>query len=149
MTRGGKGSRRSTFALALLLGCLALLVSAPLASASATILGKVTSGVAGPEFGDPLENIVVTAYEASTGDAVSDSEPVSTGPLGTYNLTVPTEGDYLIGFSTTFEHPADYARQFYPEKARITEAKAVFVGEGATKDEINAKLSKGATITGR
>ena len=44
---------RGRWALAVLLSCLGLLATASVAAASATIKGKVTNGIAGPEYGTP------------------------------------------------------------------------------------------------
>jgi hypothetical protein len=145
------GARRGVtgrWALAVLLSCLGLLATASVAAASATIQGKVTNGVSGPEYGDDAPYIEVTAYYAATGEAVSSEQEVDTGPLGTYELTVPSEGNYLIGFNSTFLVPSDFAPQYYPEEATLSAAKSVFLGEGATKSGINAKLTKGASISG-
>jgi hypothetical protein len=135
-------------ALAVLLSCLGLLATASVAAASATIKGKVTNGIAGPEYGDAVQSIEVTAYYAATGEAVSSEQEVDTGPLGTYELTVPSGGEYLIGFNSTFVVPTDFAPQYYPEEAKLVEAKSFVVGESGIKSGINAKLTQGAAISG-
>jgi hypothetical protein len=142
----GYGGHR--VALAVLLSCLGLLAAAPVAAASATIEGNVTNAIAGPEDGKDVANIEVTAYEASTGDAVDSGAPVLTGPLGVYKLTVPSGGDYLIGFKAPFEHPADFAPQFFPEESTLAAAHPVIVAESSTTSPVDAKLTEGASITG-
>jgi hypothetical protein len=139
---------RGRWALAVLLSCLGLLATASVAAASATIKGKVTNGIAGPEYGDAVPYIEVTAYYAATGEAVSSEQEVDTGPLGTYELTVPSGGEYLIGFNSTFTAPTDFAPQYYPEEAKLSAATPIMLGEGATHLGINAKLTEGASISG-
>jgi hypothetical protein len=147
MSLWGHGRRRTTVALSALLVCAALLVTASVAFASARIEGVVTDAIPGPEFGEPVAHVKVTAYDASTGDVASEGSPETT-PFGTYELMVPTGGEYLVGFRTNTLLPADFAPQYYLGQTRLSKATHVKVAEGATATGIDAKLTEGASISG-
>jgi hypothetical protein len=134
-------------ALAMLLGCLMLFVTASgAAAATGSISGKVTDGIAGSsEFGDAVLGIEATAYEAKT---LKSAQTATTNAAGEYDVTGLAGGKYVVGFKPIFQRPLDFAPQFYKEKPRISEAEEVPVTEGVETKGINAKLLKGGSVSG-
>lgn len=110
-------------------------------SENASISGEVTSASSKLELG----NIEVTAYEKNAPNAVVES--VDTNQFGKYELKGLSKGAYVVGFKAALGSGLDYAPQFFPEKARFSEAPEVLVNEDASAN-VNAKLSQGASITG-
>jgi hypothetical protein len=110
-------------------------------SENASISGAVTSASSELELG----NIEVTAYETNAPNAVVAS--VDTNQFGKYELKDLSKGAYVIGFKAALGSGLDYAPQFFPEKARFSEAPEVLVDEDVSSN-VNAKLLQGASITG-
>lgn len=124
--------------LALLVGCLALLVLAPVAAAatSGTITGKVT------HKSSPVENVDVEVFNATTETFVG-ADP--TNAAGEYTVTL-SAGSYKVGF-----FPASGSKlisQYYDKKYSLLTADAVSVAEGAATENIDAELGEGGKITG-
>ena len=132
---GGAGR----WAFAVLVGCFALLVSAPVAGAAGTakIKGTVT------EFGGgPLENVQVQVY-SSSGEFVVGSASTKAG--GTYEVEGLAEGEYKVRFSDA----PTYAVQYYNDEPSLASANLVFVKEGEAKEKVDAALKKPGEISGR
>jgi len=110
-------------------------------SENASVSGEVTSASSKLELG----NIEVTAYEKNAPNAVVAS--VDTNQFGKYELKGLSKGAYVIGFKAALGSGLDYAPEFFPEKARFSEAGEVFVNEDVSSD-VNAKLLQGASISG-
>lgn len=137
------------WALAALISCMSLLVVVPAASAAGTgsISGRVTSDVAGPEFGFEVVHLEVTAYQAEAPNTVVESAETSTS--GEYKLASLARGKYIVGFRSSLSHQLDFAPQFYPEKPRFAEADEVdVIAEGEARVNIDAKLREGASVSG-
>jgi Carboxypeptidase regulatory-like domain len=109
-------------------------------SENGTISGEVKSASTNLELGD----IEVTAYERNPPNAAIES--VDTNSFGLYELTALSKGAYVVGFRSGVSG-LDYAPQFYKEVPRFSENSEVYVDEHPVSD-INAKLSKGASIAG-
>ena len=122
--------------LAVLLGCLVLLVTTPAIAAAATVSGKVTNakseGIAGVE-------VRYYSSEDEYGRFVTESN----GEYGkNINATAGT-------FKVEFVPPAgsEYASQYYKEKLSYAAATPVTVEEGKTTS-VSAVLARGASISG-
>lgn len=139
-TRRG-GSRR--WVLGVLLGCVALLVSASSAFAAAGT-GKITGLVkeAAP-LHKVIANVGVEVLEASSRKFVASSR---TNEFGEYKVEHLAPGSYKVEFLPA--HGSIYAPQFYDEKASFSEATPIALAEGETKNEINAELHEGGTVSG-
>lgn len=139
---------RSRCALIALISCVALLVVVPAAAAATgSISGKVTSDVAGPEFGHEVTGIKVTAYEAEAPNNILGS--AETSASGEYKLTGLAKGRYIVGFRSSLGHQLNFAPQFSPEKERFSEATPIsIVVEGEVRSGVDAKLRQGASISG-
>jgi hypothetical protein len=135
-------------AAALLGGCVALLCLAPASAlaGTASISGTVRSGVSGPELGDEVAGIEVSAYEAKAPNALVTK--AETGVGGGYELKELLAGEYVIGFKRSQDRALDFAPQFYPEKERFGEAAHVKLSEGEAKTGVEAKLREGASVSG-
>ena len=105
-----------------------------------TITGTVTNGI-----GDPVGNVVVTAYDLQdTGDygtAMTDQE------TGVYFITGLLPADYKIEVDDVYLD-AGYVRQYYTDVATYEEATTVTVASGATITDIDFTLLTGGTISG-
>jgi hypothetical protein len=135
---GDRGGGRRLQMLAALVGCVALLVAAPAASAAGTakIKGTVT------EFGGgPLEHVQVLIY-GTNGEIVSSA---STKAGGVYEAEDLAEGAYKVKFSDV----PTYAVQYYNDQPSLASANLVSVEEGKTTENINAALKKPGKISGR
>jgi hypothetical protein len=124
------------WAVAVLVGCVGLLATAPVVAASTGAISGTVTEAAGTHKG--LANIVV---EASRN---TEEEPfgTATNANGEYTLTAPGPGLPKGEYTVTF-HPAgavNLVPQTYKEK--------VPVEEGQTTKNINAAMQVGGEITG-
>jgi hypothetical protein len=143
-----RGESRARWALVVLVGCVALLASAPTAlaaSGTGKISGTVTSACACEDF-NPLKNIEVTVYEA--GENGLPEGFATTNEHGEYTVERLTAGSYKVRFSTVPESTLNFAAQYYKEKSSFTTAEAVPVLEGKTTEKIDAELQVGGKIEG-
>jgi hypothetical protein len=140
MNVGGKG--RGRWALAVLAGCVALLVSAPVALATAggaKIAGKVTQA-SSPATG--IESVGVRVYTES-GEVAGSANTVASGE---YTVEDLAPGSYTVEF-----YPAglNYVSQYYKESPSFSAATSVTIStEGETQAGIDAELSEGGQIAG-
>jgi hypothetical protein len=138
----GLGKRR--WALAALLICSALLVSAPAAfaiEAPGSISGTVTDA-----SHKPLANIEVTAYQASGKESFVGF--ATTKANGEYTVENLPKGEYTVEFAPEFESGLNYVPQFYNDKASFATADRVLVVEGKSTENIDAELEAGGKIEG-
>ncbi len=129
------------WALAGLLGCLALLALAPVAAAYGTgaITGTVTEA---SSPGTGIKGIGVTVVSESRGYAGG----VVTGASGKYEVNGLTPGSYKVEFSSS---GLNFVSQYYDEASSFSTATPVTLrAEGETQSEINAKLREGGEISG-
>ncbi len=129
---------RTRWALAVLLGCVALLIAAPAALAGGT--GRISGTV--EASGKGVENVSVEVI-------TSGREPVgfaTTGASGKYEVTGLAAGSYKVEFVPS--SGSVYAPQFYEGKTSFSEATPVPVEEAKTKEKINAELHEGGSISG-
>ena len=137
--RGG----RTRWALAALLGCVALLASAPTALAAegtGRISGTVKEATA---LHKVIANVNVNVLDASSRKLVGLAR---TNEFGEYTVEHLAPGSYKVKFLPG--HGSIYAPQFYSEKPSFAEATPVAVAEGENKKEINAELNEGGKISG-
>jgi hypothetical protein len=128
-----EGGRR--WALAVLVGCVALLVGATpaLAVGTGTISGKVTAAVSH----EALKNVEVTVYEDSENRQVDFA---TTGSGGEYTVNNLPVGKYKVEFSAGFESDQNFVTQFYKAKSSFEKADPVevVIAEPAKSENINA-----------
>jgi molybdopterin-binding protein len=132
--------------LAVLLGCLALLASAPAAlgaEGTGKISGTVTE-VSLPHNG--IAHIEVTVYETGenefpVGSAITDEH-------GEYTVEGLASGDYKVEFSPEFESGLNYVSQYYKDKSSPATAELIKVVQGETKEKIDAELEVGGELEG-
>lgn len=109
-------------------------------AAGGAISGTVTDGI-----GDPVGNVVVTAYDLQdTGDygtALTDQE------TGVYTITGLLPAEYKIEVDDLYVDRG-YVRQYYNGVATYEAATPVTVTSGATIGSIDLTLSSGGTISG-
>ena len=133
---------KARWGLALLLGCLALLASAPAALATAGtggISGKVTEA-SSPNTG--IEGVAVRVYTEG-GEIVASANTVASGE---YTVEDLAPGSYEVEFDPS---GLNYVRQYYKESASFSAATSVTIGaEGEIQAGIDAKLSEGGRISG-
>jgi hypothetical protein len=129
-----------------LLGCVALLASAPSALAVETgeISGKVTE--AGSE--KALQSIEANVYEAEgkeseVGFALTDEK-------GKYTVEGLPAGRYKVEFFAGFESTQNFVRQFYKGQTSFASANVVevVIGEPALSEKIDAEMEVGGQIEG-
>jgi hypothetical protein len=135
VSRSGAGR----WALAVLLGCVALLATAPVAAAvtPGKIIGTVKHG------GIPVAGIQVEVFNVATHQAVGFA---STSFTGEYNVENLAPGSYIVEF---IDFSRKYAPRFFEETFSFSKAKPVLVEEGLTKSNINAELHEGGMISGK
>jgi hypothetical protein len=128
------------WALAVLLGCVALLTCTPVAAAAGagSISGKVTaaSGHA------PIASVdveVITASHEFVGFALTEAS-------GDYKVKGLAQGSYKVEFYPPAK--SEYAAQYYKNKYTFTAAEVVPVTEAAETANINAELGEGGKIAG-
>jgi hypothetical protein len=140
----GRGIKRR-WALAVLLGWVALLVLAPSALATtgtSTISGTVTEAGSNKE----LKNIEVTVYEANGKESFVGF--ATTEANGGYTVEALPKGEYKVEFSGDFEG-LNYVTQFYEGATSLSKAKpVVIVTEGETQGNIDAALEVGGEVSG-
>jgi hypothetical protein len=135
---GVRRKRAGQGALAVLVGCLALLATAPVAAATGygTVVGKVTGAIS--KAG--IEGIEVRIYKSE-----NEWYRATTTSTGVYSAAGIETGEYKVEFNggTT-----KYATQYYKEKLSYAAANAINVEEGKETKEVNAALSEAGTISG-
>jgi hypothetical protein len=137
MSARPKGKGR--WALALLLGCLALFLTAPIAQATTTeVRGKVISAASG----EPINEVEVRYYtsENAFGRFVTNAK-------GEYGEDInASSGEFKVEFVP----PAGskYAFQYYKEKTSYQTATPVTVEANKLNAAIHAALSEGGAISG-
>ncbi|MGA9876073.1 MAG: hypothetical protein WBQ21_09710 [Solirubrobacteraceae bacterium] len=138
------GSSSSRLALAVLLGCLVLLVTASGAlAANITIEGNVTSA-AGLHPG--IGHVEVVVYNTANSDE-SAATAATEESTGHYSVTVAA-GTYKVGFKSSFEDPVNYVAQYYNGTtggtAQLSEATVI----SATTSTVGAQMQPGGMISG-
>ena len=126
------------WAFAVLVGCVALLVLAPVAVAAGTgsIEGTVTESAH-----KALANVSVTVYNSN-----EESEGfASTNASGEYTVSGLSGGHYKVGFS---DQPT-YTDQYYNKQSSFEGASLVSVTEGNATSGIDAEMLQPGKITGR
>lgn len=124
------------WALAALVGCVALLALAPAAlAASGSIKGTVTESA---HHG--LANVSVTVY----GENEEVVETTSTNVNGEYTVAGLSGGEYKVGFS---DQPT-YANQYYNKQSSFAAAASVTVTEGSATSGIDATMLQPGKIAG-
>jgi hypothetical protein len=132
-------SVRARWALAALLGCVALLILAPTvlaAGGTGRISGTVEAG------GKRVENVnvlVISAGREFAGFATTNAN-------GEYEVTGLAAASYRVKFEPG--RGSIYAPQFYSGKSSFSEATPVPVEEAKTTTGIDAELHEGGTISG-
>jgi Carboxypeptidase regulatory-like domain len=143
MGEWSEGGRR--WALAVLVGCVALLVAATpaLAVGTGTISGKVTAAVSH----EALKNVEVTVYEDSEHGQVDFA---TTGSGGEYTVNNLPAGKYKVEFSGGFESGQNFVTQFYKAKSSFEKADPVevVIAEPAKSENVNAEMEVGGKIEG-
>jgi len=137
---------RGCLALAVLLGCVALLAGAQAALAAGgtgRISGRVTEAIS-PSTG--LEKIEVTVYEA--GGSEFPVGFATTNALGEYTVEGLAGGPYKVEFAPEFESGLNFVTQYYKNKPSLAEAEPVSVVEGETTKNIDAELQEGGKVEG-
>jgi hypothetical protein len=139
---GASATRRvgvGRWALAMLVGCLALLVLVPAAmAATSTIKGTVTEAAAAH---NALDGVAVTLYGSNESEVKGSA---STNVKGEYEVTGLSAGDYKLKFSD--EHT--YLTQYYDKQLSFASASSLnLLSSGETKI-INAELQKPGKIEG-
>jgi Carboxypeptidase regulatory-like domain len=129
------------WALAVLLGCFALLALAPIADATGTgsIKGTVTNTEA-----KALERVMVIVFDTTTSEF---AQSAMTEADGKYEVTGLVAGTYVVEFYPSFE--GEYIPQYYKDKHAFVKAEAVAVTEGEPTEAIDAELHRGGKITGK
>jgi len=94
----------------------------------------------------PLQNIEVTAYEATGSESPVGFAVTSAG--GTYDIPGLATGSYEVMFSPSFGSALNYVTQYYEGKSSPVTAKPVSVTQGATTSAINAEMRVGGIIEG-
>jgi hypothetical protein len=131
-------------ALAALLGCLALLLTASGAwAANITISGSVTSAVS-PHPG--VGHVEVVVYSTTTAGRTAETATTEES-TGHYSVMVPA-GTYKVGFKSSIEDPLNYVPQFYNGKTggatQLSEAAEI----SASTSTVNAQMELGGMISG-
>ncbi len=140
---GVRGEGKSRWALAVLVGCLALLATAP-AALAAEGTGKISGLVKqSAVLHEVIANVNVRVLDASSRKFVGLAR---TNGSGEYTVEGLAPGSYKVKFEPG--HGSIYAPQFYSGKSSFAEATAFAVAEGETKKEINAELNEGGKISG-
>ena len=120
-------------------------------SARLTLAGTITGTVLN-RAGHPVPNICVIATNPRTG---ANNLQIS-GRRGTYKITELTPGRYQVEFSSCGGDFAffglsglNYANQWYKGHSSQAAADPVVVQPATTTTNINAALTKGASVTGQ
>jgi hypothetical protein len=110
------------WALAVLLGCLGLLVLVPSAGATGTglIKGTVTNTDA-----QAVEDVTVDVFNATTRELAGSA---TTEAAGRYVVSGLAAGSYVVAFYPSFE--SEYILQYYEGKHAFENAKRVTLSEG-------------------
>jgi hypothetical protein len=138
------GNRRSRLVLAVLLGCLVLLLMASSALAANIMLsGNVTSAI-GPHPG--IGHIEVVVY-STTNSGESVGTAVTEESTGHYSVAVPA-GTYKVGFKSSIEDPLNYVTQFYDGKIGGAPQLSEAVEISASISTVDAQMQPGGSISG-
>jgi hypothetical protein len=145
---GVLGEGRVRWTLAVLLGCVALLIVAPSALALEGT-GQIAGAVTKAGSAEGIEGIEVCAFAVSSGGEESSGERCAiTGVGGEYIIPGLPGGEYDVEFAAPFESTLNYVTQYYNDKPSLAAAEPVKVIEGQATEKINAELQEGGKITG-
>jgi len=100
--------------------------------------GSISGTVTDEATGDPLANICVNAFDASSGWSMSGAV---TDASGNYTITGLPAGDYKVHFSDC-NWPPVYAPEWYDDKPDVDSADIVHVNSGADTGGIDAALGR-------
>ncbi|HET7018188.1 MAG TPA: carboxypeptidase-like regulatory domain-containing protein, partial [Streptosporangiaceae bacterium] len=115
-------------------------------SSGPTISGKVTDA-----HGKPLAGICVGANQVGTGGGPPPTGPgVRTGRNGTYRMSGRglNPGRWKVAFMTGCGNKGDFAPQWWKFAATENKAKVLVLHSHTHLTAINARLAKGASISG-
>ena len=126
-------------ALAVLIGCVALLASVQVATAAAaTIEGTISHS------GTGVEGIEVRVLDASTRAFAGSTQ---TGSGGKYKVESLPAGSYKVQF-LDFTFPKKYDTLYYKEALTFASAETLVLSVAETKTGIDAKMKELGTISG-
>jgi hypothetical protein len=138
---------KDCWVLAVVLGCLVLLILAPSALAVETT-GQIAGTVTKTGGVDAIEGVEVCAFATSGGlEESAGKHCTTTGAGGDYTISELPSGEYYVEFAVPGSS-LDYVTQYYNNKSSPTTAEPVQVLEGGTTKAINAKLQEGGRIEG-
>jgi hypothetical protein len=103
--------------------------------------GKITGTVTGAVSKAPISGIEVCAFPKNGGSGGC----AFTNASGEYSIVALTTAEYYVQFSGEGQN---YIAQYYSGKSSFSEATALAVTAGTTRENINAALEVGAEITG-
>ncbi|MDQ2677103.1 MAG: carboxypeptidase-like regulatory domain-containing protein, partial [Actinomycetota bacterium] len=109
--------------------------------------GAVIDGVVTDDAGTPLAGICVGAYQRTDGSAGDGLGAATTAPDGSYSLTNLPPVETLVQFSDC--NGTGYVSEWYSEATRSTDAKVAYLEPGARLFGVDARLTRGASISGR
>ncbi|MGA9568081.1 MAG: carboxypeptidase-like regulatory domain-containing protein, partial [Candidatus Korobacteraceae bacterium] len=146
---GVLGEGRVRWTLAVLLGCVMLLVLAPtpLAAQAAGGTGKIEGKVIQAVGEAAIEGIEVCAFVASNVQE-EPSGCATTGMDGSYAISELSGDEYDVEFAVPPGSRLYYITQYYKDKSSLTTAEPVKILEGETTKGINAELQEGGKISG-
>jgi len=133
--------------LAVMLGCLAPLVPAPLAAAAPAPASGSISGTV-QQAGTPVEGGYVYVYSPS-GETVASTV---TGAQGKYEAKGLAAGSYVVEFFPKYEvappQQSAFAPQYYKEANSLATATPVAVAAASATSEVDGNLREGGKISG-
>jgi hypothetical protein len=144
-SRGSRGTVAGGI-VSLALTVFALLLCASPALAVAPAPGSISGTVTDAVTHNPVEGVLVCAYNESSATFEEECEP--TDSSGQYTLEGLGAGEYLVEFWPGFED-LNYIRQFYNGKSTWQSADLVQVTSVTHATDIDAALSEGGTIKGK
>jgi hypothetical protein len=140
---GVLGEARMRWGLAVLLGCIVLLILVPSALAVENT-GKI-EGTVTKAGGEGIEGIEVSAYEE--GESKLPVGHAKTNASGEYTIMGLATGSYKVMFAPG-ENGLNYVSQYYQNESSLKTANSVEVKQEKPTPGIDAKLQVGGIISG-
>jgi len=115
-------------------------------NAALRVGGEITGQVTAAKSGADVAGVEVCSYAVS---GYVYTECATTEASGQYTIEKLPTDEYRVGFADPFNSSLNYIRQFYSNRAHLSEGQKLPITAGVTTSGINATLEPGGEVSGK